>query len=160
MGDLSESDVVAIADAVRILDEAGFNVETIGQGSSYQNGVEFTLDVQAPTRTRFFRPTCIEAKTAVIDAPEFDMNGNPVDEDDDVATDGGESVQERRERREVLKEQLERARRQHGEVRCTKCERAGERELALVDLTGAVDAADALELWDEHVREVHEEACR
>lgn len=159
MTSLGEGDAVAIADAIRILSEAGYRVDTIGQGSTYENGVEFTLDVQAPTRARFFDPTRREAKAAVIDAPEFDMHGQVVDQDetdDDVATDGGRSVADRRARRREFERDLESARVEHGEVRCQQCERDGNDDRALIDLSGADDVEEAKERWYDHVREFHE----
>lgn len=80
MSGLSERDTDAISTATRILNEAGYQVTKVGKGTKSGNGVEFRLDVQAPTDAMFFEPQSEAVRDASIDSPEFDMGGNEVQE--------------------------------------------------------------------------------
>jgi hypothetical protein len=80
---LSESDGHAISTAIRILSEAGYRVEKVGQGSPTDNGVAFRLEVNAPTSVPGFDKESEAAKDAVMETPEFGWDGEPVQEDED-----------------------------------------------------------------------------
>lgn len=83
MSGLSDTDTDAISTAVAILNEAGYRVEGVSHGKREHHGATFDLEVLAPTRTQRFEPQSEAVKRAAIDAPEFDMNGQPVEEADD-----------------------------------------------------------------------------
>lgn len=80
MGDLTERDMTAIASAIRILNEAGLDVEKANHATQSETGVSFTLDCHASTRSQFLMPQLEAVKSAAIAAPEFDMAGDPVEE--------------------------------------------------------------------------------
>lgn len=83
MTDLSERDADAQGAAIRILSEAGFSIDGVSEVQSYDNqGVEFTMTVRAPTRSSFFEPQSEAVKAAAEEAPEFDMMGEVVEEDE------------------------------------------------------------------------------
>lgn len=82
MSDLSEVDMEAVGAAVRILNEAGFDVEKANHAKSEEHGVSFKLKCHAPTRSQFFGPQLEAVKEEAIEAPEFDMGGNPVESND------------------------------------------------------------------------------
>lgn len=79
---LSERDGQAISDAIRILTEAGYTVAKVGQGSRAEGGVEFRLDLHAHTRNGPRNKTREAVKEAAIEAPEFDMGGRVVADDE------------------------------------------------------------------------------
>lgn len=83
MGSISESDMTAVAWAVRILNEAGYSVEQAGKAKSSDNGVSFRLDCEAPTRAASFQARAEAAKTAVMETPEVDFHGNLQEDDDE-----------------------------------------------------------------------------
>jgi len=80
MSDLNEYDMTAIAWAIRILNEAGLDVEKASQAKQADHGVSFKLDCHAPTRSQFLMPQLEGVKAAAIEAPEFDMAGDPVED--------------------------------------------------------------------------------
>lgn len=79
MSKLKDFDMEAVATAVRILSEAGYNVTESSKSKSKDNGVQFELEIYAPTRTRFFSKQSSAVKDASIDAPEFGLGGKEVD---------------------------------------------------------------------------------
>lgn len=82
MSGVSERDADAISRAIRILSEAGYRVERVGEAEEGNNGgVDFTLDVEAPSRSRWFEPQSEDVRAAAIDADEYDMGGNRVEDD-------------------------------------------------------------------------------
>lgn len=79
MSELSERDMEAVATAVRILREAGYQIGQSKSAKPTDNGVEFKLDVVAGTRSPRFPKQADAVKTAAIEAPEFDYGGNLVE---------------------------------------------------------------------------------
>lgn len=79
---LKEIDGAAIAAAIRILSESGFRVNQVGKGNPADHGVEFRLDVHAPTRVPSFATRMEAAKDAVMDLPEIGMDGTILEADD------------------------------------------------------------------------------
>lgn len=85
MSELSERDMEAVATAVRILREAGYQIEKSKSAKSTDNGVAFKLECVAGTKSTRFPNQSEAVKTAAIEAPEFDYGGNLVEEvSDDV----------------------------------------------------------------------------
>lgn len=80
MSGLSESDVAAIASAVRILTEAGFEVTKTNHTKRGDSGVEFKLECSASTHATWFQPQLEAVKTAAIGAPEYGIDGEPIPE--------------------------------------------------------------------------------
>lgn len=80
---LIEADAAAIGAAIRILTEAGYRVTKAGKATHDDAGVEFRLDVEAPTRTPQFQPRVEAVKDAAIDTPEIGMDGEIVEAEDD-----------------------------------------------------------------------------
>lgn len=81
MSELSERDMEAVATAVRILREAGYQIGKSKSAKPTDNGVSFKLDVVAGTRSTRFPKQADAVKTAAIEAPEFDFRGQVVDEE-------------------------------------------------------------------------------
>lgn len=82
MSELTEVDAAAIGTAIRILNEAGYQVEQINKGESMSAGVSFRLDVEAPTRRVWFEPQSQGVKDAALEAQEYGMGGQPVENDE------------------------------------------------------------------------------
>lgn len=68
---LSERDAAAISTAIRILNEAGYDVVQVGKGTKVQAGIEFRLELRAKTRYKKFGLQAEAVKDAAIKAPEF-----------------------------------------------------------------------------------------
>lgn len=79
MTDLTETDATAIAWAIRILNEAGLQVEKADDAQTYEHGVEFKLDCRVPTRTNWAMDQLADVKNAAIAAPEYGMDGEMVE---------------------------------------------------------------------------------
>lgn len=80
MSGLSETDMGAIAAAVRILNEAGYVVEKTNHTKPGDQGIEFKLQCAVDVRTPGTWDQIQAVKGAAMDAPEFDMGGNEIDE--------------------------------------------------------------------------------
>lgn len=74
---------------------------------------------------------------------ETDPEDFPPEEEAELVTDGGRSLAERRE---VLREKLD----GREMIKCGLCEDS-------IDLSSADDGDEAVELWDEHVRDAHDQ---
>lgn len=83
MTDLTESDAHAQGTAIRILSEAGFHIDGVSEVEKYDNGagVEFTMTVRAPTTAPFFAPQSQAVKEAAMEAAEFGLGGQEVEND-------------------------------------------------------------------------------
>lgn len=82
MTDLTEADATAIAWAIRILNEAGFEVSKTNHAQRYEQGVEFKLVCKAPTRSMGTMDQIEGVKTAAMEAPAYGMDGDPIPEEE------------------------------------------------------------------------------
>lgn len=82
MTDLTERHQDAVGDVVRILDEAGVDVRKVNHQQRTESGVGFKLDVDVAISSPAVQGELEAVKEAAIEAPEFDMGGNPIEEGD------------------------------------------------------------------------------
>lgn len=79
---LGERDGHAISKAIRILSDAGFDVEQLGDGAPAEGGVVFELKVRGRSRYDSFWRNVEQAQAALDETPELDFQGEPVGADD------------------------------------------------------------------------------
>lgn len=73
MSDLTETDAEAIGTAIRILSEAGYEVEQVNEGTKANGRVSFTLSIKAATAYQHFREQAKIVKKAATDIPDAHM---------------------------------------------------------------------------------------
>lgn len=82
MSDLRESDQQAVGDVVRILNEAGVDVEKTNHlETNGEGGITFKLHCKLTTRYSRFTKQLALVKQAAIEAPEIGLDGQEVDDE-------------------------------------------------------------------------------